>query len=164
MKVYIDDIQEEGLDLDLEEKVELNFVISTVRARLNIEKVDAEIFIKGHLTVNITLQCSRCLTEFTSLIEVPVDVVYQPVEEVKFEENHEITTDELDVDFYSGEELDLLDLLQEQIVLNLPMKPLCSEMCKGICIKCGENLNTGNCTCVVDDIDPRLAVLKKLLN
>jgi uncharacterized protein len=67
------------------------------------------------------------------------------------------------MDFYSGEELNLLDLLTEQIELNLPMKPLCSDLCKGICLRCGADLNAGNCSCTVKDIDPRFEALKKLL-
>ncbi|MBI5187527.1 MAG: DUF177 domain-containing protein, partial [Nitrospirae bacterium] len=70
---------------------------------------------------------------------------------------------ELDMGFYSGEELELLDLIKEQVMLNLPMKPLCSDSCKGICPQCGTDLNEGNCGCSREDIDPRLEVLKRLL-
>ena len=55
------------------------------------------------------LQCSRCLKDFWSELSIPVDVVYHPVEELKGEDKHEIKAEELDMDFYSGEEMDLLD-------------------------------------------------------
>ncbi len=60
--------------------------------------------------------------------------------------------------------LDVDDFLYTEVVVNLPLKHLCSEDCKGICYKCGKNLNEGNCDCQDDDIDPRLAALRELLN
>src|SRR4030067_53970 len=59
-----------------------------------------------------------------------------------------------------GDELDLSDLVKEQIILNLPMKPLCNDSCKGICLQCGTDLNSFNCSCSERGIDPRLEVLK----
>lgn len=156
MKVLISDIPEGGLDLELDEE--------GVRAHLNIQKVGTEVVVKGGLRADVELQCSRCLKDFKDMIAVPVDVVYHPVEELRGEDKHEIKSGELDVGFYSGEELDLLDLVREQITLNLPMKPLCNDLCKGICVKCGMDLNTGSCGCSKEDIDPRLAALKRLLD
>jgi uncharacterized protein len=132
MKVLISEIPEEGLDLELQEAVENDFILSPIRAQLRIEKVGTEVIIKGKLLADVKLQCSRCLKDFLSDIYIPVDVVYHPVEELKGEDKHEIKVDELNLDFYSGEEMDLLSLLKEQIVLNLPMKPLCTDLCKGI--------------------------------
>jgi uncharacterized protein len=156
MKVLISEIPEEGLDLELKEE--------GVKAHLNIQKVGTEVVVKGVLRADVELQCSRCLKDFESMISVPVDVVYHPVEELRGEDKHEIKSEELDMGFYSGEELDLSDLMREQITLNLPMKPLCNDLCKGICVKCGMDLNTGNCSCNKEDIDPRLETLKKLLD
>lgn len=59
--------------------------------------------------------------------------------------------------------LDVDELVQSDIILNLPVKFLCREDCKGICPKCGKNLNTGDCDCKAKDIDPRLEALKELL-
>ena len=58
---------------------------------------------------------------------------------------------------------DLSEFLYSEVIVNLPMKHLCSEDCKGICFKCGKNLNEGNCDCPQKEIDPRLAVLAELL-
>ncbi len=60
--------------------------------------------------------------------------------------------------------LDLDELVYSETVVSLPMKHLCSEECRGICFKCGKNLNAGECGCSKKEIDPRLAVLAKLLN
>ena len=58
--------------------------------------------------------------------------------------------------------LDTVSLLRDDILLELPSKFLCKESCKGLCPKCGKNLNEGSCSCVMHEPDPRLAVLKKL--
>src|SRR4030042_296006 len=163
MKVLIPQIPEDGLDLELQETIESESIVVPIRARLKIEKVGAELIIKGNVIADVKFQCSRCLKDFRSALSVPVDVTYHPVEELKGEDKHEIKFEELDMDFYSGEELDLLGLLTEQIVLNLPMKPLCTDLCKGICLKCGADLNAGNCGCNAKNIDPRFEALKKLL-
>ncbi|MEW6001909.1 MAG: DUF177 domain-containing protein [Nitrospirota bacterium] len=163
MKIVIAEIPEEGLDLEFEETITTDAFSSPIQARLRVKKVATEVAIKGNLTANIELQCSRCLKNFISPLSVPVDVVYHPVEELREEERHELKAEELDMGFYSGEEMNLYDLIREQIMLNLPMKPLCSEQCKGICPKCGVDLNLGECGCSKKDIDPRLEALKKLL-
>lgn len=60
--------------------------------------------------------------------------------------------------------LDLDELVYSETVVSLPMKHLCSEECKGICFKCGKNLNEGDCGCPKKEIDPRLAALAQLLD
>ena len=164
MKIRIPDIPDEGLTLDIEESIDTNSVLSPVSARLRTEKAGAEIMVKGDLRAEIKLICSRCLKEYNGKLTIPVDVVYHPVEELKDEAHlNEVKSEELDLDFYSGEEIDLLDLVKEQVELNIPMKPLCDDACKGICPKCGTDLNIRSCTCSVKDIDPRFESLKKLL-
>jgi len=165
MKIRIPDIPDEGLTLDIEESIDTNSVLSPVSARLRIEKAGAEIMVRGDLRAEIKLICSRCLKEYNGKLTVPVDVVYHPVEELKDEAHlNEVKSEELDLDFYSGEEIDLLALVKEQVELNIPMKPLCDDACKGICPKCGTDLNIRSCTCSVKDIDPRFESLKKLLH
>jgi len=163
MKIVVSDIPQEGLEVTLKEMIEHEDRISPVEADLRIEKVGTEVLVKGDLNARMALRCSRCLKDFEKEILVPVDVVYHPVEELKAEEEHELRSEELDMGFYSGGGLDLLDLIKEQVMLNLPMKTLCAELCKGICPQCGADLNTGTCECEAKTIDPRLAVLKNLI-
>ena len=61
-----------------------------------------------------------------------------------------------------GEVVDLESLLREQIILMLPLKPLCDENCKGLCPHCGANLNREKCTCKTDAVDSPFAQLAKL--
>ncbi len=165
MKILVSDITEEGLDLEFEETVrsESLSLLSPVRAALRVDKFGAEVLAKGEVKTRVELQCSRCLKSFPQDMDVMVNVVYHPAEELKGDERHEIKDDELDLGFYQGDELDVDDLVMEQILLNVPMKPLCSDACKGICPKCGADLNAKACNCEHREPDPRLEVLKKLL-
>ena len=165
MKIQIPDIPEEGLEVDLVEELGIEGIslVSPVKARLSITRVAAEVMVSGDMSVERDNVCSRCLKGFRQVQELPVNVVYHPVEEIGAEK-HELRDDEMDMGFYGGDELDLHDLLREQVMLNAQMKPLCDEACKGLCPKCGTELNTGTCTCEEHGIDPRLEVLKKLLD
>jgi len=166
MKILISDIGDEGLDVAFEETIETGEVklLSPVKASFHIDKVNEEILVKGDLSALLEMECSRCLKQFEEERDVKVNVVFHPLEELRGEEKHEIKDDELDMGFYRGDELDLKDLLREQILLTVPMKPLCSEGCRGICPWCGADMNIVNCTCEKKGLDQRLTVLKKLLD
>ncbi|HWR58233.1 MAG TPA: DUF177 domain-containing protein [Thermodesulfovibrionales bacterium] len=166
MKIILSEITEEGLDLDFEETLNTAplRLLSPVKARLRIDKVGSEVLARGELVSDIELQCSRCLSRFSGNIAVDVNVVYHPLEELAGEEKYEIKEDELDTGFYEGDELDIAGLIQEQIMLSVPMKPLCRDSCKGLCSRCGSDLNATTCSCEQKEPDPRLAVLKKLLD
>jgi len=165
MKIIIPEIPKEGLDVEIQETIESDSVPlpTPIRSRLRIEKLGTEIVVKGDLTADVKLQCSRCLKEFHRALSVPISAVYHPVEELKGRDHHEIAAEELNMDFYSGEELDLLSLLKEQITLNITMKPLCDDLCKGICPGCGADLNIETCKCDIKNVDTRFAKLRKLL-
>jgi uncharacterized protein len=164
MNIRIPDIPKEGLDLELQETVEIENVSTPISARIRIEKLGTEVVVRGDIKTKLKFQCSRCLKDFYRDYVIPVNVVYHPVEELKEEEYHEVASEELDTDFYRGEELDLLGVLKEQIMLVMPMKPLCCESCKGICPVCGTDLNVDTCACSLKKVDPRFEGLKKLLN
>ncbi len=166
MKIVLSEITDEGLEIDFEETFPEGplRLLSPVKAKLRIDKAGAEVLARGQVSSDIELQCSRCLSKFSRPVSVEVNVVYHPVEELKGEEKHEIKGDELDTGFYKGDELDIYDLVQEQILLTVPMKPLCKESCRGLCATCGADLNVTTCSCEKREPDPRLAVLKKLLD
>ena len=79
-------------------------------------------------------------------------------------DEREIEDDDLTTAYYSDGLLDIGELLREQFQLALPMKPLCSDACRGLCAQCGANLNRTECECAPAWEDPRLAPLKSLLN
>jgi uncharacterized protein len=166
MKIVVSDITEEGLNLDMEVAVTSGppLLLSPVMTKLRVEKAGSEVFVRGGVRAGVELQCSRCLRKFSKDIAADVNVVYHPIEELKGEEKHEIKQDELDMGFYEGDELDVEELVTEQIILAVPMKPLCSESCKGLCPRCGADLNMGSCACAGKEPDPRFAVLKNILD
>lgn len=162
MKIIISEIPDEGLDLDLQETVKFEDSLSPVQTHLRVTKVSTEVVVSGNIEADVELHCSRCLKDFRSMLTIPFEAIYHPLEHLR-DDKHELKVDELDMGFYSQDELDLLDLIKEQIMLNLPMKPLCNNLCKGICLQCGADLNAGTCSCSTKEIDPRLEPLKKLL-
>jgi uncharacterized protein len=164
MKIIISEIPDEGLDVEFRETVTFDAGASPVQAQLKINKVGAEVVVSGNILTTVELECSRCLKDFRSELAFPFEAIFHPVEQLKQEEKHELKVEELDMGFYSKDELDLFDIIKEQIMLNLPMKPLCDDLCKGICLQCGADLNAGDCGCSEKDIDSRLVVLKKLLD
>jgi len=164
MKVQVSDITDEGLDLEFQEIVKVSVpLLLPAKVRLRLEKVASEVFAQGEVSTRMELQCSRCLRNFPKDMDMNINVVYHPLEELTGEEKHEVREDELDMGFYRDDELNIQDLVAEQILLNVPMKPLCSESCRGICPKCGADMNVNPCRCEQKETDPRLAVLKKLL-
>ena len=111
---------------------------------------------KGLITTCIHGTCDRCAADFDREMEIPIDAVL--VTELANEENEDEWVFPLD-----GDSADLEDIVRTTFVLNMDSKLLCSDDCKGLCCRCGKNLNDGPCGCQ-KEIDPRLAALKQLLN
>lgn len=107
------------------------------------------------LTGEYNTVCARCLED----INVPYDIKaeYAVANNLQNEEEDGIL-------FAKAGSLDVLEVADALFSINFPAKHLCKEDCKGICQGCGNNLNETSCTCTQKNIDPRLAVLKKLLD
>jgi uncharacterized protein len=73
-----------------------------------------------------------------------------------------LSPDDMALSYYEGEEIDLTPLVHEQALLALPTRPLCSDDCRGLCSRCGANLNAGPCGCPAAPAEPRLAALHAL--
>jgi uncharacterized protein len=95
-------------------------------------------------------------------VDAAFDLRYQPHTENTGEGEREIEEDDLTTAFYQNDEIDLEHLMREQFYLVLPMKPLCTDDCKGLCVMCGTNLNRGTCDCKRDFDDPRFDALRAL--
>ncbi len=128
------------------------------------ESVDAEgvirntagvLMMKGVIRTCIHGVCDRCAANFDRDMEVPIDVVL--VTELADEENEDEWVFPLE-----GDSADLEDIVRTVFVLNMDSKLLCKEDCKGLCCRCGTNLNEGPCSCQ-KELDPRFAALKQLL-
>lgn len=127
---------------------------------LFIEKTGEEVLVRGHLAALIPQVCGRCLEAFTFEVSAEVDTRFLP--RPGRDEEVELTPNDLELDFYDSDLLDLDRLIQTEAMLGLPMKPLCLEECRGLCPVCGGNRNRNPCACEVRLPDPRLAVLKAL--
>ena len=122
-----------------------------------------EVFVNGHVETRAQVECDRCLKP----VELPVsaDFELEYITGADYESTSavaELTEAELSVAVFDGEAIDVDEIVKEQILLAVPTRMLCREDCKGICPECGKDLNTGECQCVKDDIDPRWAALKNL--
>lgn len=165
MKIEVFEIPEEGLNIEVEGSPNLEEIkiLKPFKAIMSVEKRGQEVFIKGIVNGEVELQCSRCLEYYNMPVKTIFEINYHPVEELNKEELVELKKDEMDVDFYRDGLIDTEDIIRDQILLNIPMKPLCSDNCRGLCPVCGNDLNERDCRCEKKDIDPRFAVLQSLL-
>jgi len=114
--------------------------------------------IKGVIHATAKYQCNYCLEDFITNMEIPFgdDYLDQSMKEKEIDSG-------ADLAYYNGDEIDIADLVRESMILAEPLKVVCSKSCRGLCPHCGINLNEGQCSCDDYVIDPRLAVLSKLL-
>jgi uncharacterized protein len=140
-------------------------VAAPVHLSMDVEKAGGDAFrVTGRAATRLGLECSRCLEPIEVPVEANFELRYVPQVENAGEPEVEIGEDDLTTAFYREGALDVIDLLREQFMLALPMKPLCAQACRGLCAQCGENLNRAECACAPVWEDPRLAALKGLLN
>jgi len=165
MKIDLAQIPEEGLEIKAKEKVVLAEG-QPVLAELDIvvQEMAGEYIIKGNVSTSVELVCDRCLKEFARELDLHIDLMYSRTSEVAEEgKHHEVQAGELNTGFIAGDELDLGEVVSEQMMLATPMRSLCTEGCKGICPKCGADLNETECGCEAGSIDPRFQVLEEYL-
>ena len=107
--------------------------------------------------VSLLMPCARCLEPVKYTFDIDID------EEVDMKLTDHDRIEALDENSYiQGRELDTDELLHNEILINWPMQVLCKENCKGICSRCGANLNQGSCNCDTADLDPRMAVISDI--
>ncbi|UCD34663.1 MAG: DUF177 domain-containing protein [Nitrospiraceae bacterium] len=164
MLLNIADIPDEGLEQELDIPVVPgeNVGSGTARVRIKVFRTGKKVLVQGSLRVSLSLRCSRCLQEFSYPVAADFSDEYSPAEEFESEGEQELTAGEMDLSYYRNEELNLSDVVREQVLLSLPMKPLCRPDCGGLCPHCGRDLNRESCQCREEDADPRLDPLRKL--
>lgn len=118
----------------------------------------------GHLHGGLLVRCDRCLELFHRNLAISFRTFLALPREAASEAEIELQEDDLDVAFRMGEEVDVLDIVREQVLLDQPMKRLCREGCKGLCPRCGRNLNQGPCDCPEESGHPAFQKLKLLKN
>ncbi|NQT84696.1 DUF177 domain-containing protein [bacterium] len=149
MKVKVARVPKSGIILEEEEPPEIMGESlggveykEPVHARISVSLVGRTLVVLGNLTTSAALECNRCLKKFDYRIEVPD---YRFTAEVKGDET-----------------VDLTESIREGIILNLPMKRLCSPECKGLCPACGRDLNASVCNCKKPEVPGPFSQLDSL--
>jgi len=171
LKIKVGNIPEEGLEFRfsregekflelLPENDERDFSLSTLEVYGSVLKVRETVSLQLKMETVIEMECGRCLE--LAVYPVKAEMVYTlvPSGGRVGEEDPSQSDEDLNFGYYSDDVIDLDPLVMEQVVLRVPIKPLCSDLCKGLCPRCGTNLNTGSCECRSEALDPRFSALK----
>jgi uncharacterized protein len=114
---------------------------------VTVKKVEGGARVLGSLDCILAVVCSRCLEEFSFPVAAQLDIELEPKSLMPEANELELSKNEMDVDYFEGDEIDLTSLFHEEILLNIPMMPLCREDCLGLCGICGKNKNSEECRC-----------------
>jgi uncharacterized protein len=143
----------------------LAWLVTPAHSQLRVVLSGERLAVDGRVVVDLEVACCRCAKGFPQHVEKTFSVEYWPDPKVVHEgEELELSYDELDIGFYRGDKFDLSAVVTEQILLDIPMKPVCRESCKGLCDQCGADLNEETCECARTRVDPRLEVLAQIKN
>ncbi|HVF42914.1 MAG TPA: DUF177 domain-containing protein [Pyrinomonadaceae bacterium] len=119
-----------------------------------------EVRVSGKIVTEVELLCDRCAAPRRAPLVVEFDTRFIPQAKAAVEtDSVELLPEDLGLAAYEGDAVDLDELVREQILLALPGRNLCREDCKGLCQKCGADLNAGDCSCDRGETDPRWAAL-----
>ncbi|MBK5257335.1 MAG: DUF177 domain-containing protein [Vicinamibacteria bacterium] len=159
LQVSISKIPTEGLEVDevvnrdvLALAAEELSIADNGSFRAHVERADAgSVHVRGHLHLNTSGPCARCLAETPLLVDQELDLFFLPeseaLSEYDDEEGAELQDRDLVVTFYKGDVIDLGAVVREHVLLAQPMKRLCREDCKGVCPTCGADRNLPACAC-----------------
>ncbi|HLH76601.1 MAG TPA: DUF177 domain-containing protein [Candidatus Binataceae bacterium] len=173
MKLRIEEITSEEQELEFRaDEHEVNRLLERGPVReyhlrqpftihLTYYRAGMELFFAGTLSAEMTALCARCTEQFQAPSQRQFRFVLAP--RVLGEGGRrDLGSEDLEFSTYAGDEIDLLPLVSEQLLLALPMRPLCAEDCRGLCARCGANLNWTSCACDQAPADPRFAVFRSL--
>ena len=128
---------------------------------LTLGSKEREFKLTGQFSTHLNISCHRCLNTFEQPMDLDLDLLFIPREQMPREVDVELADADMNIASYQ-DAIDLCQIIDEQVALSLPMKRLCSQDCKGLCQRCGKNLNIGPCDCMEESIDQRLLVLQDI--
>jgi len=176
--LHIEQIKDKDLFLEFEEELEVFPVIAEMIENRECEflgplKIKVKAFkirdfyeVVGNFQTRIRVTCSRCLKDFDTSMKSDFELTYTKelpgLPEISDEEEVQLKVEEIGLMYFRGEEIDLQQGIQEQVLMALPLQPLCEKNCKGLCAKCGADLNQGACGCQAEPISNKFAILKNL--
>jgi uncharacterized protein len=179
MRIRTDQLAEGELNLRFEKRPETFPVLAEmaasgacnfpelIEAALRARQIGDIVEVEGHISTRVRLSCGRCLQSFEMPLESQFDLTYSQIEQAPgqgstSDEEIELTAHDMGMIQYQGDEINIEKEIQEQVVLALPLKVLCSPDCKGLCPGCGADLNTASCDCDRSPSGGKFDVLKNL--
>jgi uncharacterized protein len=172
LKINVMNIPEEGLNVQFSkdenwsrqifaEKENPGLPLGSIDGSVTLKRIGETLYLEGDFRTEAETDCSRCL----ETARLPISATFKYVlssAQVEHQVEQELGAEDLDFVSYQDDLVDLDPLIIEQILLQIPMKVLCREDCRGLCPRCGINLNKDHCQCHDERIDSRLAILKKM--
>jgi uncharacterized protein len=115
---------------------------------LQLHRVENIVHVRGRAAIELRAQCSRCLEEVELAIDTPVEVALFPeLAEPPAASDGELRAEDMGVATYADDTIDLGAVIHDEVFLELPMSPVCTESCLGLCPSCGQNRNEQPCAC-----------------
>lgn len=136
--------------------------LSPIKISLSAIREFDHIRVHGSIDTTVSLTCSRCLSEFTPELSSAFTIFYTKSATAEPEDEIELGEQDLVSATYSGDEIDFSAEIAEQVLLELPYKPLCTEECKGLCTSCGTDLNSRDCGCSSNAVTLKFSSLNGL--
>jgi uncharacterized protein len=141
------------------DEIHLDRFVGTITVRGTLRKVSSQIFVQGESRGSFVGECDRCLAEVRRDVVAPLNLFYQVSADARGADADDTEIQsihpEQDVIVLDGE-------VRQSLILELPLKTLCTDECAGICPGCGASLNTEECRCEETPVDPRWAKLAEL--
>lgn len=135
--------------------------VSELDVRGEVTNTGESMFVRAEIEGTFETTCSRCLQSAETTVQTTLRERFRRRDTLEADDAElSLGEDEDDVSFYRGDRIDLGEVVREHVALQLPMKPVCRDDCRGLCPQCGTNWNENTCDCRQDDVDPRLAVLR----
>ncbi len=134
-------------------------IAQALSAALHLTPQEEGCLVRGRVSGSVAVPCDRCAEEAILSVDQRFSELFSMQEDLREPGEEPAIRPALDG---QGLEIEVGALLWEEFLVSLPIKPLCSETCKGLCPQCGADLNTDPCNCESGTEDPRLAVLRNL--
>lgn len=174
VKIVVDHIKDAPLALHIDEPVGTFPLLSgmqndgsccftgRIQGDMTVTREYENIRVTGRITVPLALSCSRCLVDYSSFVDTSFTIFFRKETALTPSAEDELELGEMDLlsSAYSGDEIDLTHEIEEQVAMEIPLKPLCSEVCKGLCHECGIDLNTSSCSCSKEPVSLAFNTLK----
>ncbi len=149
--MHFNDIPPEGFSLEITglslPGLRDEITVKNSSAEVRLDRQGERVLCRGRLRATVILHCDRCLAAYDYAIDNDFRLVLEVVGPDDIGREHTCSAAEMDVVALTEPEVDVKDILQQQFFLNIPVKSLCSENCKGLCAHCGQDLNRTECGC-----------------